>query len=533
MNGTTLRGLAALWMLCLGLAACQSPGGQMEDAAQAGSPAAGLSTDLALAALAKGDYPGAETHVERALAANPQEPYALLAAGLLYQNTGRPAEAARIYRHLVALKPREQAAVGTWFRQPPQPIADIAAANLEVLGMLPATEGASSRLPAELSSPRMPMTPAAPTAMPLAMAPPPTTEAVPLPRTSGKRTVTVRTVTTTTTSSPAGSVAPLSAGPAAGAAAGGPVIETVSSSAYPVEPLSASGAPRSLVTPPSPATAAALSLGAPLVPASPIPQAGLLDPRETANIARRFVALRRLLAESLITEEEYGRRRAANLGALLPLTRPEPAADLGRPAPAPEEEVTRLKALRATQERGAMTGEQMAAERLAILEALLPADPRSRAPVLARPATATDGAAAEDRVAHLQNLGVISQAEARAEIAGIRKSVGLSRPTAPRQTAAASSRTAKGKSAAGRSAANGVHLDSYKSEADARAGWAALQKRHGALLSGLSPHIVRADLGKKGVFQRLTAGPLPAGTSAQALCARLKSAGQYCEPTNL
>ncbi|MBK1663598.1 hypothetical protein CKO38_04455 [Rhodospirillum rubrum] len=529
MNGTTLRGLAALWMLCLGLAACQSSGDQMENVGQAGSPAAGLSTDLALAALAKGDYSGAETHVERALAANPQDSYALLAAGLLYQNTGRPAEAARIYRQLMALKPREQAAVGTWFRQRPQPIADIAAANLEILGMLPATDGAASRLPADSSAPRMPATPAAPTAMPLSMAPPPTTEAVPLPRTSGKRTVTVRTVTTTTTSSPAGSVASI----AAGATAGGPVIETVSSSAYPVEPLSASGAPRSLVTPPSPATAAALSLGAPLVPASPIPQAGLLDPRETANIARRFVALRRLLAESLITEEEYGRRRAANLGALLPLTRPEPAADLGRPAPAPEEVVTRLKALRATQERGAMTGEQMAAERLAILEALLPADPRSRAPVLARPATATDGAAAEDRVAHLQNLGVISQAEARAEIAGIRKSVGLSRSTAPRQTAAASSRTAKGKSAARRSAANGVHLDSYKSEADARAGWVALQKRYGALLSGLSPHIVRADLGKKGVFQRLTAGPLPAGTSAQALCARLKSAGQYCQPTNL
>ena len=62
------------------------------------------------------------------------------------------------------------------------------------------------------------------------------------------------------------------------------------------------------------------------------------------------------------------------------------------------------------------------------------------------------------------------------------------------------------------------------------AAWARFEARHGAVLKGLSPHFERVDLGPKGVFHRLQAGPLADHAAAQALCTRIREAmpGQPC-----
>ena len=114
-------------------------------------------------------------------------------------------------------------------------------------------------------------------------------------------------------------------------------------------------------------------------PAGRLPGASLGDlaNQGDVNVILRFQTLERLFDEGLITQDEYNRRRGANLGALLRYTAPLPAADLGRAAPKPEQVVDRLRYLAAAYEKSITAREQMA-ERAAILEALLPAAPWSR-----------------------------------------------------------------------------------------------------------------------------------------------------------
>lgn len=66
-----------------------------------------------------------------------------------------------------------------------------------------------------------------------------------------------------------------------------------------------------------------------------------------------------------------------------------------------------------------------------------------------------------------------------------------------------------------------VQLGAYKSEAEAKADFTKIQKKHAAL-AGKSPTINRADLGDKGIFYRLRV----ATDDAKALCAKLS--GQAC-----
>lgn len=68
-----------------------------------------------------------------------------------------------------------------------------------------------------------------------------------------------------------------------------------------------------------------------------------------------------------------------------------------------------------------------------------------------------------------------------------------------------------------------VQLGAYRSDADARAAWQKISGDH-AVLSGLSPQIIRADLGEKGVYHRLRV----AGVDAATTCATLKTNGQAC-----
>ncbi len=74
---------------------------------------------------------------------------------------------------------------------------------------------------------------------------------------------------------------------------------------------------------------------------------------------------------------------------------------------------------------------------------------------------------------------------------------------------------------------SGVQLAAYRDRAAALAARARLMQRHADLLKGLKFELHRADLGARGVFQRLIVGPMPRDRAA-ALCDRLKAREQGC-----
>ncbi len=63
------------------------------------------------------------------------------------------------------------------------------------------------------------------------------------------------------------------------------------------------------------------------------------------NVVSRFATLKALRDQGLITEDEYQQRRRSNVGALLPLTSPPPAAGLDRPVPSTEQISARIQSI--------------------------------------------------------------------------------------------------------------------------------------------------------------------------------------------
>ncbi|MGE0652578.1 MAG: SPOR domain-containing protein [Alphaproteobacteria bacterium] len=73
-----------------------------------------------------------------------------------------------------------------------------------------------------------------------------------------------------------------------------------------------------------------------------------------------------------------------------------------------------------------------------------------------------------------------------------------------------------------------VQLGSVKSEAGAEKEAARLLRLHKELLGGLTVAQVRADVGERGVYYRLRAGPLKDAAAATALCHQLAARNQGC-----
>lgn len=71
-----------------------------------------------------------------------------------------------------------------------------------------------------------------------------------------------------------------------------------------------------------------------------------------------------------------------------------------------------------------------------------------------------------------------------------------------------------------------IQLASVKSEADAKTKWASLKSKY-ASLSSLSLKVQKADLGAKGTFYRVQAGPTSAD-NATSICAKIKAAKGDC-----
>jgi hypothetical protein len=73
-----------------------------------------------------------------------------------------------------------------------------------------------------------------------------------------------------------------------------------------------------------------------------------------------------------------------------------------------------------------------------------------------------------------------------------------------------------------------IQLAAAKSEEGALAEWTRIKSKHAALVGTLSPTVVRADLGDRGIFFRLRAGTLPDKAAADALCAAITAQGDAC-----
>lgn len=73
-----------------------------------------------------------------------------------------------------------------------------------------------------------------------------------------------------------------------------------------------------------------------------------------------------------------------------------------------------------------------------------------------------------------------------------------------------------------------LQLGAVPSEALAQSEWNRIKAAHGDLLNGLNAAFPHVDLGAKGTFYRVQAGPLPDMGRAQELCNALKQRGVGC-----
>ncbi len=249
-----------------------------------------------------------------------------------------------------------------------------------------------------------------------------------------------------------------------------------------------------------------------------------------ANIVSRFKTMRALRDQSLITQDEFATRRRANIGSLLPLTSPPPAAGLDRPVPTTGQISGRLRAIGRALEMRAMSVSQHTAERSMILDALMPGAPV----VVANPGKPPEGLMeAADAVRPLEQIqdgGFISSYEYTRERKAIERTM-RPKPMASREgiTVASTLKAATQVSPA-RAALPAVHLASYRSRKAADRGWIQLRRAHREVLDNLESEITKVNLGpRKGIFYRLKAGPVADKAAAAEVCRKLKSRRQYCE----
>lgn len=73
-----------------------------------------------------------------------------------------------------------------------------------------------------------------------------------------------------------------------------------------------------------------------------------------------------------------------------------------------------------------------------------------------------------------------------------------------------------------------IQLLSVKDEAGARGAWAKLQGKYPELLGGETLNLQQADLGERGIYYRVRTGAFDSKAGANALCGKLKAAGQDC-----
>ncbi|BAE50778.1 hypothetical protein [Paramagnetospirillum magneticum] len=216
------------------------------------------------------------------------------------------------------------------------------------------------------------------------------------------------------------------------------------------------------------------------------------------NVATRFRALRRLLDEGLITPEEHSRRRNTNLGALLPYSSSlPPAQGLERPGPTEEQVVDRLRALAVSLESRALSPAEHGAERTAILDALLPAEPRKVDMPVLPPKDMMEAATAVGRVERLRAANLISTEEAKREKAAVEKVLDSQLAKQPVSGTASGLRqgSANGNGAKSSSGGGtpGVGLGSAKTEEAARETWEKIKAKFPEELGAVNATFPKVD----------------------------------------
>lgn len=285
--------------------------------------------------------------------------------------------------------------------------------------------------------------------------------------------------------------------------------------------------------------------------------------RPVPPIVRRLATLEYLHRNKLIDDADYQARRAANVGALLPLTQGDRlAADPDSPAPRPEDVVDRLRRLRDFSQRGLISQADYQREHKAILDALLPVQGGRRT---APPPQELDGDEATRRLETLdrwKEADLITdeelEAERKAILAAMNRSITRFKAPPPKASAAGSSKgnsnapiplntalptprpkTVGGDAGSGNYAAAAldfeesikIHLASFRDRNSAEKGWQELKKRYPVDLAGLMVEIRPVNLGpKRGVYQRVLAGPFADKAEAARTCKRIKAKGGYCAP---
>jgi cell division septation protein DedD len=100
----------------------------------------------------------------------------------------------------------------------------------------------------------------------------------------------------------------------------------------------------------------------------------------------------------------------------------------------------------------------------------------------------------------------------------------------PEQAAPAQAAAAQAETGVDSSHAMVLHLSSLRSEEAAKREWSNLKRDFPVALGGMKAQIRRAELGDKGTFYRVLAGPLSSRTAAREACAEVKARNvkQYC-----
>ncbi len=248
-----------------------------------------------------------------------------------------------------------------------------------------------------------------------------------------------------------------------------------------------------------------------------------------ANIVSRFSTIRVLRDQGLITQQEFASRRRANIGSLLPLTSPPPSSGLDRPVPTTEQITGRLRAIGRALEMRAISVTQHSAERNMILDALMPSAPVVVENPGAPPSGLMQAADAVRRLEQLRDGGYITSDEYVKERQAIE---GAMQPAPPKMAPVAMA-PAPGEPMAKASSGPrpAVHLASYRTRKSANQGWAKIKRANKKLLGGLEHEISRVNLGKKGTYFRVKAGPFKSAKAAKQICRKLKRRRQFCEPT--
>lgn len=464
-----IAGLAAAGLSGCGLAQESDSfwqGGFWNDKAAAPSTTA---TDLGLAELAKGNYSQAEAYLADALRKDPNDQYANLAAGLLYQNTGRPKEAAAFYQHLMRLNPVQGAMFAVPGRANLQPIGDIASTNLALLTgpdlnsfSAPGTAGAG--VPNALPGPSAPMTMTSPNPMAGAVGEPSSALA------PGVQTALADS----------------------GAQMSDSAFQNIVTRFEALNRLLNVG----LITEDEFRERRGANIGA-LLPLTKQPPATGLDRPvpPPSQIAGRLQALSKSLQMRAISPQEHGAERSIILDALMPAN-PSVRTNAAPPPTGLLESADAVRRLGKLQSAGLITSDEYSAERAAI-ERELQAGGHS------------PGTVAEPMMASPEPA----------------------QQSGPRRVTAPGGAPAPAMSAAPSGPQSGVHLASYRSRGAAMDGWKTLQGRYGSLLGGLDAELSEVNLGaSKGTFYRLIAGPLPNASDARRICSGLKSSRQFCEP---